>query len=554
MAEINNIYDIYEPEYFSDLSALTNLGKRISGKRDIKIDFRNSAYIYTDGLYIILPDKFKKEIEIAQGFIAHEAGHIGYGSFEISFIKLIKVLSQKHSLPKTLVKKLLNVIEDVRINLINREKFPGFYRNLRNYTLDLMPQIKKKMKKTGDILLYINLFMENYPDFLKKPKFRSREMLDEDWRNIELSKRLLKKTLAPNVSILVADQICKTLKKYYIKKKIVYRRSSQNNSKQSSSYRIDKRLTRENEEMILIDPENPPIKDKGIENKIDDLESDEMEDPFYFENDQKIPPIFSPEEFETPFITQDEEFIQKVPSKEKSKLEEANESTIEKIKNSDLTSKDLEEILNKIEKTKDMVFNEKDLLDEMEEKSKTLSEINKIMEKAEENEYKRKISDKDILPSKKIAGIDNRNNLDQKENTIIEDVVELIEKGERELKERFVVLENYDSINRSNKVALSRKVVETRIEDDGLKPIGLKCFEIKSEHRILINRMKKIFEGLNSKCTDIDNFQKKGRLNNKFIKAITSEFTFTKCFSRKIKSKILKILVLVDISGSMSNG
>jgi Mg-chelatase subunit ChlD len=42
------------------------------------------------------------------------------------------------------------------------------------------------------------------------------------------------------------------------------------------------------------------------------------------------------------------------------------------------------------------------------------------------------------------------------------------------------------------------------------------------------------------------------RLNNKFIKAVTSEYKYKKCFSMKIRQKELKILLLVDISGSMS--
>ncbi|MEJ2251058.1 MAG: hypothetical protein P8Y70_14635, partial [Candidatus Lokiarchaeota archaeon] len=214
MTGFKNIYAIYKPDYYSDLTALTNLAKRISGKRNIKIEYRSVGFIYTDGSYINIPDKFKDKIEISQGFIAHEGGHIGYGSFEISFTELIKVLSKKYFLPNSLIKKVINVVEDVRINTINKLKFPGFYRNLRDYTLKLIEEIKAKMRKTGDILLYLNLFMEEYTEFQQKPKFRSREMLDDDWKSIILSKKLLLKTLTPNVSIIVSDQLCKILKKY----------------------------------------------------------------------------------------------------------------------------------------------------------------------------------------------------------------------------------------------------------------------------------------------------------------------------------------------------
>ncbi len=62
--------------------------------------------------------------------------------------------------------------------------------------------------------------------------------------------------------------------------------------------------------------------------------------------------------------------------------------------------------------------------------------------------------------------------------------------------------------------------------------------------------MRLIFENLKNKA-GIDPFQKTGRLNNKFIKAVTSSYKFKQCFTRKLLKKELKLLVMVDISGSM---
>ncbi|GAH05933.1 unnamed protein product, partial [marine sediment metagenome] len=155
------MYDLFEKDYFSDLFALINIGKRISGKKDIYVEFnQNSQLTFTDGRFIYLPKKLKDDISSAQGLVAHESGHIGYGSFELSFIKLIDILSKKYTLPQYFVKQVINVVEDVRVNFLNNIKFPGFYNNLRSLTLQLLPNLILKMKQSGDLLIYINLFME----------------------------------------------------------------------------------------------------------------------------------------------------------------------------------------------------------------------------------------------------------------------------------------------------------------------------------------------------------------------------------------------------------
>ncbi len=95
-----------------------------------------------------------------------------------------------------------------------------------------------------------------------------------------------------------------------------------------------------------------------------------------------------------------------------------------------------------------------------------------------------------------------------------------------------------------------RKVVEKRIENDSMEPIRLSYLQIKTNQRALITKMNLIFKYL-KKSSDFDNYQKRGRLNKNFIKTLTSNYTFKKCFTKRIKENILKILLLVDISGSM---
>ena len=120
--------------------------------------------------------------------MAHESGHIGYGSFEIGFLKLIKKLTVKYDLPAFFVKHLVNVLEDVRVNELNKKEFPGFYKHLREYTIKLLPKIKAKIKFFENIFLYINLFMENYPDYQKKPHFPRFPLSDKDWETIKTVK------------------------------------------------------------------------------------------------------------------------------------------------------------------------------------------------------------------------------------------------------------------------------------------------------------------------------------------------------------------------------
>ncbi|MCK4286657.1 MAG: hypothetical protein KAX18_10670, partial [Candidatus Lokiarchaeota archaeon] len=89
-----------------------------------------------------------------------------------------------------------------------------------------------------------------------------------------------------------------------------------------------------------------------------------------------------------------------------------------------------------------------------------------------------------------------------------------------------------------------------RIENETMKSIELSYNQIIKDFKNLIARIKFIFRDFKNQI-DIDSFQKRGRLNSKFIKAVTSDYKYKKCFSRKIKQKELKILLLVDISGSM---
>ncbi|TXT67114.1 MAG: hypothetical protein BAJALOKI1v1_180019 [Promethearchaeota archaeon] len=218
---MKNLFEFYERDYNSDVLALINTGKRISGKVNLMIKFTNyQGAVYTDGHCIYLPHFCREEIKPAQGFVAHESGHIGYGSFELGFLKLISLVSRKYEIPIPIVKQLTNVLEDVRINAINKVQFPGFYKNLRDYALKLLPEITKRMNYYEDFFIYLDLFMEDYPGFQKKPQFKSIHLSDEEWQILKVLKTFLLKALTPNATIIALDQLCKLLKNHTIFKKI----------------------------------------------------------------------------------------------------------------------------------------------------------------------------------------------------------------------------------------------------------------------------------------------------------------------------------------------
>jgi len=321
------LYDLFEKDYFSDLFALINIGKRISGKQDVHIEFnQNSQLTFTDGKFIYLPKKIKDDISSAQGLVAHESGHIGYGSFELSFIKLIETLSNKYNLPYYFTKQVINVVEDVRVNALNSNKFPGFYNNLRKFTLKLLPNLILNMKRSGDLLVYINLYMENYKEFQDKPKFRTRNMSNDDWLVISTAKRFLLKTLTPASSIITIDQLCKVLKKFYQKRKAKRENSTpyMKNGRMLIEPDFDEDL--EYDEEWDSNDSNEKMDSGEYESYLEKLkDSDFMEDPCLYEDDEdegyqrRSSPDFEP------FINHFEEFVERDKKLESSELSSASE-------------------------------------------------------------------------------------------------------------------------------------------------------------------------------------------------------------------------------------
>ncbi len=489
------LYDLFEREQNSDVLALTNLGKRISGKKNILIMFQGGPEIvFTDGRYIYLPIKYKKEIRNGQGLVAHEAGHIGYGSFELAVTSLIDMLSKKYKISPMSIKVIINILEDVRINLINKKKFPGFYRNLRNLTREMIPQMNEKIKNTQDILLYLNLFMEDYQDFQSKPSFKTVRINDEDWESFSVIKKFFIKSLSPGATIIASDLVCAILKKYYMSEQLE-KLTSVNNTHGEGH------------------------------NMIQQLEQ----------------------------ACAGKKTIDKTP------LDWISEEIIKNLRSFELKPEDLTDIMNQLKELKKHVKDLEQFGDCNDPKHRFLSK---------KSIFNKNIFCKDIfgdleLRNPKIIfkeGVktkENENKSRKPENktnskkSFFEEIIGLIKKSDEALKERLNLIERGDRIVKLGAGGGIRKVTELYIERAEMNPIGMSYKDITTKYATIIKKMKMIFAELKNHA-GFDNSQRKGRLNNKFIKAVTSEYKYKLCFTRKVSSKDLRLLVMVDISGSMN--
>ena len=492
---LTELIDLFERDFTSDVLALTNIGKRISGNKNIMIQYiGNIPAVYTDCKFIYLPNKFKEDIKAAQGLVAHESGHIGYGSFELGFIKLIDNLAKKYKLPPFFIKNLINVVEDVRINGINDKKFPGFYRNLRELTFKMLPRIKSSIKSNNDILLYINLYMEDFDEFQKKPSLRTFNLSEKDWKGIFKVKRFLLRSLSPSASIISCDVLCNILKKYFPEENSIPtgKRGSPNRNMNSHSNM----------------------------NTINHIEINAR-------NKKK---------------------------KEKTDLDKISEKLIEKLKNTKLSPEDLDDLEDIAEELNPKGNKSSKGKDRNQNKGKN-NRNGKGDENIDKEGGKNRPQNNDLDDLiKKNFNLDDLKpisiNNERKKDEFIKEIRNLIKNADDAMKERLLILGDGKYFISPSKCERERKVIDVTIESQKMCPDTMTYVQIKAKYHGIIKKMKLIFADLKNKAA-VDTFQKKGRLNNKFIKAVTSDYQFKQCFTKKIIKKELRLLLIVDISGSM---
>lgn len=671
------LIDMYKKEFNSDLLALTNIGKRISGKRRLRIDFGSSRRaVFTDGKIIFIPSKFRNDIKTAQGFVSHEAGHIGYGSFEIAFKTLVGKLSEKFNVPPNFVKHIINIVEDVRINSINKIKFPGFYNNLREFTKTLLPKIKARIEKYDDIFLYLNLFLEDFKGFRKKPKdFKKIRIRNEDWNEIKALKKFILATQSPNSSIIVCNQLCEILSRYFIFRKPKehdeinhpkygsngrLKRGSKTNIRQvelDANYsRNGNVFTIEDEDLVFNHFEEftnfEDEKSKtALEKKSEELIKGLVGTSIIIEDIEKLTELYEKRrliEKEEENLKSIDEIIKRVErfdefSENKQKVQDTKEEIIndlkgyckhEEIKMQNKVKKLTKEVnevkkliddikhLNKssTKEEKQMIKTRlesalkkenRDALDDLEKFSEffdnieesnqnetgenqekqrddILAKLNKIKDKKEsivqkkirkynkeKKDFESLIKDIDEFTNARLNKSNRKNeDNDQKENLLknlrkfrhrvrskrdlevnmeeknLSEIVKFLDQSEKEIKERLLAIGTGMWLLGQSNDSMDRKVIDAQIENEKMIPIQTSYSEIRNKYKNIITKMKLIFKDLTNNRS-IDTYQKMGRLNKNYIKAVTSSYKFKKCFTKKIKKKILKILLMVDISGSM---
>jgi len=516
---LTELIDLFERDFTSDVLALTNIGKRISGNKDIMIQFiGNIPAVYTDCKFIYLPNKFKEDIKAAQGLVAHESGHIGYGSFELGLVKLIGVLAKKYKLPPLFIKNLINIVEDVRINGINDKKFPGFYRNLRELTLKMLPRIKSSIKSNNDILLYINLYMEDFNEFQKKPSLRSFNLSEKDWKGIFKVKKFLLKSLSPSASIISCDVLCNILKKYFPEENSG---STQKRGNPNPNMNHHPHMNTINH--MEINARNKKKKEKTDLDKISEKLIEKLKDT-----------KLSPEDLDD-LDDLTEELNPKVNESSKGKGKAQNKGKNKKNGKGD-ENIDIEGGKNK--KKEEINESDKDIKNRPQD-----AELDDLIKK------KFNLDDlkKDLIPRKEDhTSIDN----ERKKDKFITEIRNLIKNADDAMKERLLILGGGKYFISSSKCERERKVIDVKIEHQKMCPDTMTYVQIKAKYHGIIKKMKLIFADLKNKAA-VDTFQKKGRLNNKFIKAVTSDYQFKQCFTNKIIKKELRLLLIVDISGSM---
>jgi hypothetical protein len=486
---MESIFDLFEREFTSDILALTNIGKRISGNKDLMITFiGNVASAYTDCRFIYLPNKFKNDLKAAQGLVAHESGHVGYGSFELNFIKLVDTLTKKYEVPPLFAKNLINVVEDVRINAINKIKFPGFHKNLKELTLELLPEIKSRLDSIEGILTYINLYMEDFKDFQKRPKFKKFVISKNDWKGIKKVKSFLYKSLNPSSSIISSDILCNILKKY-----------------------------------LPEQSENPTANRKS----------------------RGGPAMNTLMQFEIKSRNK--------RNNDKTELDKTSEELIEKLKNQELDPNDLDDLMNdEEEKKKRSNEDEKEGLKKEHDKAESSRKKNDELDKELRNKENEKDNLKNIEDSDDKQGQFSKIKLEKsdKKEKLIGEIQKLIGKANDAMQERLLSLEKQDYKPSFSNNKKKRNVDEVKIESQTMKPVPMSYAQIKTKYMNFIKRVKIIFSDLKN-TTANDKFQKRGRLNNKFVKTVTSDYQFKRCFTRKIINNELRLIIIVDISGSM---
>lgn len=125
-------------------------GKHLDDHRKGAID--TASTLYADGRYVIqIPcgGHFTGDMDMwLRGFLDHECGHVRFTDFDRAGTFCSEYKEYPH-IPYTLVTQLYNIFEDVRIERLMSEMYPGCGTNLRRLNVALFPKDTAKLDRPG---------------------------------------------------------------------------------------------------------------------------------------------------------------------------------------------------------------------------------------------------------------------------------------------------------------------------------------------------------------------------------------------------------------------
>jgi len=185
-----------------ELETLKRLAIRVSGLRKIKIVIGDVTSPCCDNHSLFLPNE---DLPLSEGYVIHEGGHIGHGSFteQINYY-LPQFLEAKYNLSHQDARSLVNIIEDLRINTINKYMFPGFYRPFRKKLLETLELYRPG--KDGffmDLAAYYEDLVENFQGKISE---NALEVIDK-------AKEIIQQNRTTMATVFAADMIGKLIQK-----------------------------------------------------------------------------------------------------------------------------------------------------------------------------------------------------------------------------------------------------------------------------------------------------------------------------------------------------
>jgi len=494
-----------------------NIARLISQKNDIQLSFRKD-FSATDGRTINVSSRYKNNREKVYALLSHEAGHIGYFSFINMIQKAKQKVSRRYGLDIKLVHEMTNALEDCRIDLTNKEIFPGFYKMLAKLYKEL--EDKKKKGYTvrdflGDLIYYVQ-GLGTFP-------YAEYKMKKEEMKKLEKIKKVMTSGLSPSKTVVSLNLLADILSRN--KENIEKSGNTMYDEDKKSDNNIDKQ------------PANLDKTKKEIMEKADEIAEkvSEMSD----EDIEKLAHKMIGEETEEEEEGYEEEKSSGKGNGKGKEKEEEKEEDNEK-GSSKGTGKNKED---EGESNNDN-SGENDLLDDLDDFEIDITDL--VMgeyEKGKEEDSESKWINPDEV-KRTLEEIEAEfNDFEEETEGMVKDAILKITYGARS-KINEGTVRNVEEVMIEN--ADMRKTIHHSYSyDDDLTPTN----EIISKNLILIKKMENFFKTI--KVSRNVRGRKNGRLNTSVVRTIATDYRYDRCFTKKQRVEDPKITLMVDISGSM---